>query len=147
MHAPARAVFGFVAGALSVLIFHQGMWAALHVAGLMPPPYPMGPSGPWGVPHLMDMAFWGGVWGILFGLALPAFPRIPSWLLGFGLGALAILAGWFLVAPLKGHPIGNGWHPIGIALSILINGFWGLGVGLIAPLLIPRSRRSARKFA
>jgi hypothetical protein len=45
----------------------------------------------------------------------------------------------FIVAPIKGHPIANGWHLWPIARSLLINGFWGLGVGLILPLLTPRA--------
>jgi hypothetical protein len=41
MTAPTRALLGFAAAVLSVRTFHQGMWALLHVAGIMPPaPYP-----------------------------------------------------------------------------------------------------------
>ncbi len=40
--APMRALLGFVAAAISVLTFHQAMWALLHFAALpgmgMPPP-------------------------------------------------------------------------------------------------------------
>ena len=39
MEPPMRAFLGFVAGALSVLIFHQGVWALFHLGGLMPPHY------------------------------------------------------------------------------------------------------------
>ena len=42
-----RLAFGFLAAVISVLTFHQGMWALLHLFGLMPPAYPMR-----GVPHL-----------------------------------------------------------------------------------------------
>ena len=71
----ARAILGFVAAAIAVLTFHQGMWALLHLLNLpgmgMPPPYPIAPVPPWGVPRIVDLAFWGGLYGILFGLALP----------------------------------------------------------------------------
>ena len=50
MDPPMRAILGFVAGAVSVLNFHQGIWALFHLGGLMPPPYPMSPVPPWGVP-------------------------------------------------------------------------------------------------
>ena len=41
MSAPLqRALLGFLAAVISVLTFHQGMWALLHLAGQMPPPYP-----------------------------------------------------------------------------------------------------------
>lgn len=42
-----RALLGFVAAALSVLTFHQGMWAVLHALGMVPlAPYPMTPVPP-----------------------------------------------------------------------------------------------------
>jgi hypothetical protein len=44
--------------------------------------------------------FWGGVYGAAFGRALPRLPRrVPLWLLGLGLGVLALLVLWFIVAP------------------------------------------------
>jgi hypothetical protein len=44
MTAPRRAALGFIAAVLSVPTFHQGMWALLHAAGIMPPaPYPTNP--------------------------------------------------------------------------------------------------------
>ena len=55
------------------------------------------------------------------------------------LGLIAATVGLFIVAPLKGLPIAGGWVPWNILRSIVINGFWGLGVGLILPLLMPRS--------
>ncbi|HET6194954.1 MAG TPA: hypothetical protein VFE12_04330 [Acetobacteraceae bacterium] len=136
-----RAVLGFVAAAISVLTFHQAMWALLHVLNLpglgMPPPYPTGPVPPWGVPRIIDLAFWGGLYGVVFGLALPRLPR-PYWLDGLVLGVIAALVGLFVVAALKGAPIGGGWQVTSWVRSLLINGFWGIGVGLILPLILPR---------
>ncbi len=69
--APMRALLGFVAAVISVLIFHQGMWAALHTLALpglaMPPPYPTDPIPPWGIPRIVNLCFWGGLYGIVFG--------------------------------------------------------------------------------
>ena len=85
MTAPRRALLGFAAGVLSVLSFHQGMWAILHAAGLMPPaPYPTDPVPPLGVPRIANFCFWGGLYGAAFGLALPRLPRAPLWLWGSG---------------------------------------------------------------
>jgi len=56
---------------------------------------------------------------------------------------IAALEGMFIVAAIKHNPIANGWQPWPIARSLLINGSWGLGVGLILPLLMPRSLASA----
>ena len=97
-----RAIFGFVAAAISVLTFHQAMWAFLHLLNLpgmgMPPPYPTAPVPPWGVPRIVDLAFWGGLYGILFGLALPRL-RPPYWLDGLVLGIIAALVGFFSSRP------------------------------------------------
>jgi hypothetical protein len=53
------------------------------------------------------------------------------------------MVGFFVVAPLKGSPVGGGWQVNNWMRSLLINGFWGIGVGLILPLILPRSRRYA----
>ncbi len=143
--APGRALLGFVAAVISVLTFHQGMWALLHAAGVMPPaPYPTNPAPPFGVPVIASLCFWGGVYGFAFGLVLPRLPRgVPTWLLGLSLGLLAALIGWFVVAPLKGQPVASGFVPVRMLISVLINGAWGVGVGVILPLLMAR-RASAR---
>jgi hypothetical protein len=139
-----RAAFGFFAAVLSVLIFHQGMWAVLHALGEMPAPYPTAPVPPFGLPRIVDLCFWGGVWGALFGLALPLLPEgVPIWLLGLGLGILAALVGLFVVSPLKGQAVAGGFAPMAFVRSFLINGFWGIGVGLILPLMHPMKTHPA----
>ena len=142
--AATRALFGFIAAAISVLTFHQGMIALLHDLGASPyAAYQWSPMPPWGVPLVLDLCFWGGLYGLVFGLLLPRFTW-PAWLCGMLLGFTATLVGMFIVAPIKGGPIANGWHAWPIALSLLINGFWGLGVGLILPVMLPRRTRRAR---
>lgn len=136
-----RALLGFVAAVISVLVFHQGMWELLHLAGLMPPPYPTGGIPPFGVPRIVSLCFWGGLWGAAFALVLPRLSSpSPMWIKGLGLGILAALVGLFVVPLLKGLPIAGGWKPMGFVISFLINGFWGIGVGLILPLLTRRTR-------
>lgn len=131
-----RAAFGFAAAVISVLTFHQGMWELLHLAHQMPPPYPTRGVPPLGVPLIIDLCFWGGIWGGLFGLALPSLPRpCPMWIFGLGLGIAAALVGLFIVPLIKGLPVAGGWAAISFVRSFLINGFWGIGVGLILPLL------------
>jgi hypothetical protein len=39
------------------------------------------------------------------------------------------------VLPLKGQPIGGGWHAPLLLTAPLINGAWGIGTGLILSLL------------
>ena len=142
--APAlRAVLGFVAAALSVLIFHQGAWALFHAGGLMPPPYPMGPVPPWGVPQTVDFCFWAGLYGAVYGLVLPRL-AMPAWLSGLLLGVIATLVLWFVVAPLKGRPIGFGWSVRGTIVVFVIHAVWGVGVGLILALFRVRAPRAIR---
>jgi hypothetical protein len=138
---PMRALLGFVAAVISVLIFHQAMWAALHSLALpgltMPAPYPTDPIPPLGIPRIVNLCFWGGLYGIVFGLLLPRLTA-PLWLCGLGLGVIAALVGLLVVPAIKGLPVGAGWVPLSWVRSLLINGFWGLGVGLILPLLMTR---------
>ena len=138
---PMRALLGFIAAVMSVLIFHQGMWAALHTLALpglgMPPPYPIDPIPPWGIPRIINLCFWGGLYGIVFGLILPRLTA-PLWLCGLGLGVIAALVGILVVPAVKGLPIGSGWILLNWVRSLLINGFWGIGVGLILPQLTAR---------
>jgi len=144
MTAPMRAALGFLTAALAVLTFHQAMWGALYLAGMMPlAPYPMRPVPPWGVPLIASLCFWGGLYGAAFGLLAPRLPRAPLWLLGLGLGVLAALVGWFVVAPIKGQPLAGGFVPARMLVSLLINGCWGVGVGVIMPFLMPAALRRA----
>lgn len=142
MIAPMRAVLGFAAAVIAVLTFHQAMWAALHVAGIMPPPYPVTPIPPYGVPQIANLCFWGGVYGAFFGLLLPRFAA-PSWVVGIGFGVLAALVGMFVVPAVKGVPFDAITAKLtveSVSRSLAINGFWGLGLGLIAPLLMRQPR-------
>jgi hypothetical protein len=142
--ASARALLGFIAAALSVLTFHQGIIAVLHGLGVSPyTAWRTYPVPPLGVPLLADLCFWGGLYGAVFGALLPRFGW-PAWLCGIILGIVAALVAMFVVAPLKGGAIADGWQPWPIGRSLLINGFWGLGVGLILPLLLPRRSRTRR---
>lgn len=141
---PTRALIGFVAAALSVLTFHQGMFELLHLAGMIGPAWSLHPVPPFGVPWLFDLCFWGGLYGLVFGALAPVLR--PLWVWGIALGFTAAVVGWLVVAPLKGFPLGFGWHTQGIVLSLLINGSWGLGVGLILPRLMPSVVRR-RRFA
>jgi hypothetical protein len=106
------------------------------------PPYPTNPIPPFGVPLIVDLCFWGGLYGIVFGLLRPRF-TLPLWLCGLVMGIVAALVGMFIVAPIKGMPVAGGWRAAAMANSFLINGCWGLGVGVILPLLRPRAPRMA----
>ena len=140
----SRAMFGIIAAVISVLVFHQGMWELLHLFGLMPAPYPTDGVPPFGVPRIINLCFWGGVWGAVFGLILPKLPEsYPMWVRGLGLGIAAALVGLFIVPMIKGLPVAGGWAAMAIVRSFLINGVWGIGVGLILPILMRQAQPKA----
>jgi len=134
----ARLAFGFIAGFLATLIFHQLTLALLWAAGVAPfGPFPMAATQPFGVPAVFSLAFWGGVWGILFALIEGKFPRRSGyWVAAFLFGAiLPSLVALLIVLPLKGRPMGGGWHLPLLLTAFLINGAWGVGTGLLLKTL------------
>ena len=123
---------GFIAGAVSVLVFHQGAAALLHSLEFTPnAPYSMQPTQPFGVPQLWSITFWGGLWGALLAASLARLdgPRLVVGATVFG-AVLPTLVAWFIVAPLKGQPIAAGGVPSAMLIGPIVNGAWGLGTGL-----------------
>jgi hypothetical protein len=134
-----RLLLGFVAGFGAVLIFHQIGLGLLHLIGMTPGvPYNFKGLPPLGVPSVISLAFWGGVWGIVFVLVEPWFARCPG---GYWVGAIIFgavfptLVGWFIVLPLKGLPVGNGFRFPGLLVGPIVNGLWGLGTAVFLRLL------------
>jgi len=126
----------FLAGFFSTLIFHQGLLAILHAAGATPrAPYSLDPVPPLGVPAVLSLAFWGGVWGILLWLVIAGAHGPRYWLVALLFGAVAPSAVALLVVlPLKGQPAGGGWKPAIIIGALVLNGAWGLGAALFMRL-------------
>jgi len=102
-----RVFFAFIAGFCSVPIFHQGALSVLHAVGIATAtPSPYGPTKPFGLPQIWSLAFWGGIWGIVFTVAEGGFPKTWYWLLTLIFGAIGpTLVAWFVVFPLKGIPL------------------------------------------
>ena len=133
-----RACLGFTAGAIAVLTFHQGLAEVFHLLGLPTlGGYRTAPTWPFGVPVLVSLCFWGGMYGALFTVLAPQRPH-ALWRRSLALGLIAGSIGLFVVAPLKGHGFAHHWAVWPMARTLLLNGFWGLGLGLILPLLRPR---------
>ena len=81
-------------------------------------------------------------WGLAFALVVQWVPD-SALIQGILLGIAAVLAAHLLIAPLKGGSIAQGWEFHGLAVSLAINCFWGIGVALLLPSLQSgRSRRS-----
>src|SRR5688500_16269569 len=139
---PRWLIVGFIAGALSVLLFHQGAAALLQALSLTPhAPYSLQPTAPFGVPQLWSLAFWGGVWGVLLAAALARLHG-AAFIVGAALfgAVLPTLVAWFVVAPLKGQPLAAGFAPLAMFIGPIVNAAWGLGTGIGLALL----RRSSR---
>jgi hypothetical protein len=138
-HHPARGaelsrwvLVGAVSGAVSVLVFHQGLAALLHTLELTArAPYSLQPTRPFGVPALWSIVFWGGVWGAVLAATLGRLDGARLLLASLVFGALLpTLVAWFAVAPLKGQPVAAGFVPIAMAVGLMVNGAWGLGTGI-----------------
>ena len=131
-------LLGFIAGALAVLTFHQiTVWVLTAAGAIQGNPYSTRPIPPLGVPQFLNQAFWGGLWGCVFALIADRFPHNwPLWLAGVLFGAIApTLVGWFVVAPLQGQPVAQGFNPARMWAGPLINGVYGLGTALIYEIL------------
>jgi hypothetical protein len=137
--AATRLLLGFVAAFLATLTFHQiGIWG-LHAVGLTGAiPWTTTPIPPFGVPSVISLAFWGGVWGILFVLIERFLARSPG---GYWVGAtlfgaiVPTLVLMFVVFPLKGRPLGGGFAWQLIVTLLIAHGLWGLGTAVFLGVL------------
>jgi hypothetical protein len=130
-------VRAFLAGFVSTLVFHQGLLHALHLAGQVPrAAWNMAPVPPLGLPSVLSLAFWGGLWGCLLWLLIRRSAGARRW--GFAVlwGALLPSAvALFVVFPMKGMAFAGGWDPKLIVGALLLNGAWGFGVALLMRLM------------
>ena len=130
-------VKAFIAGFVATLVFHQGVFAALHAAGLIPrPAFDLTPVPPLGVPAVISLAFWGGVWGMVVWWLIQNARGARYWLYAILLGAIGpSLVALFIVFPLKGGAVAGGWDPRLIVGALILNGAWGFGMALFMRLM------------
>jgi hypothetical protein len=123
----------FAAGWAATLAVHQPALGLLHWLGVLPnPPFRMTPTAPFGIQQIWSLSFWGGVWGVLLILASARQRLTGLMLFGLIFGAvLPTLVGWFVVAPLRGQPVAQGWNVGRMWIGPLLNGLWGLGTALL----------------
>jgi hypothetical protein len=141
-------VFGFIAGFIATLLFHQPALATLAAVGFVKAGvYSMRATQPFGVPAVLSLSYWGGVWGLPFVALERRFPKgAVYWLCAFAFGALGpTLVAWFVVAPIKGLPLAGGWQLTRMITGLLINGAWGVGTALF--FVIWQRRCGARASA
>ena len=124
--------------ALSVLVFHQlGFWLSSKLLNTTFTLYNMRPVPPWAVPTIVSLAFWGGLWGIAAAFLVPRLPGALGGMVGWILfaGIIVTLVNWFVVLPIKGQPVGNGFRLPGVVVVPIVYAFWGFGMWLIAGLV------------
>jgi hypothetical protein len=143
-----RLLLGFVAGFLGVIIFHQAAVWLLHAAGVTPRgAWPMNPVPPFGVPAVISLSFWGGVWGAIMIPLIDGRRGSGYWIAALLFGALApTLVAWFIVAPLKHQPIAAGWRPKAMLIGPIVNGVWGLATAMIYAISARSSLRGAGRW-
>lgn len=130
------AIFGFIAGAVAFLIFHQGgFWALTQAGVLKASTWSMAATKPLGVPVVISYVFWTGLWGVVGVFLVPRLgvPAVLGWILFAAI--VPTLVNWFIVAPIKGAPLGGGFRMPGVIVAPLVYGFWGLGMWLVLRLL------------
>jgi hypothetical protein len=138
-------LLGFICGALAVVVFHQGTLYVLYhqfpliksltgAADAFRPAtagFGMRPVPPLGVPQIVSMVFWGGMWGILLA-ALIRWAGMPDLLTGFVLGAVVCtVVGFTVVAQLRGAPMWAGGNSHVWIRAILLNGAFGWGTAFL----------------
>ncbi|MGK7865832.1 hypothetical protein [Falsiroseomonas sp. E2-1-a20] len=138
-------LLGFICGALAVVVFHQGTLYVLYhqfpliktltgAADAFRPGsagFSIRPVPPLGVPQIVSMMFWGGLWGIVLA-ALIRWGRMPDLLTGFVLGAVVCtVVGFTVVAQLRGAPMWAGGNSFVWIRAVLLNGAFGWGAAFL----------------
>lgn len=131
------ALAAFLSGFAATILFHQGLFALLHSLGAVPyPAYSMAPTAPLGIPAVLSLAFWGGVWGLILWPLLSRSSGATFWLRSIVFAALGpTLVALLVVFPLKGHAFAAGGDIKTWVGALLLNGAWGFGLGLGLSLL------------
>jgi hypothetical protein len=130
---PLRLLSGFSAGALSHVVFQGALGTLYFGLGMIPRlPWSLAPLPPFGVPVTVNFAFWAGLWGIAYALLEPRLTaRVGR--LGGGLvfGVAAMLVRWFVVLPLKGEPVVEGFVPNAVTVYAGFHLIFGIGLAIL----------------
>ena len=91
-------------------------------------PYDFSPTSPLGVPSVISLAFFGGLWGILIWHLIEKLSHRAQIIRAiiYGAAGPSIIA-LAIVFPLKGKEVQMAFIP----LAFLLNGVWGLGLWLL----------------
>lgn len=119
----------FLMGYVATLMAHQALLALLHAQGIVPnAAYNLAPVPPLGVPAVVSLAFFGGLWALPLWALLRSQSRARLFVGALIFGAVfPTLVALLVVFPLKGIPVA----PMSWVIGGLLNGAWGLGVALL----------------
>ncbi len=123
-----NALKNFLSGFISTLLFHQGLLYLFFLSGIVPAkPFSMAPTEPLGIPTVLSLAFFGGLWGIALGQLLSLTTEAHFWMKSFFFGALLpTIVAISVVFPLKGIEFSFSR----LLVAFILNGVWGLGTAL-----------------
>lgn len=135
----------FIAGFLATLIFHQGLIGLLNLASVIPvTPYTMTPVPPIGIPAVLSLSFFGGLWGIALWAIVRSMAGVKFWAVAAIFGAIApTVVAMLVVLPMKGRDVA----PMMWVFGMILNGFWGFGTALLMQLMGGRKTAPARSGA
>lgn len=132
----------FIAGFVATLTFHQGLlWLLNRAHVLSATAWSTAPVPPWGVPLVVSLAFWGGLWGIVLWFLVRNTEAAGYYVGTVILAAILPSAVALIVVPLAhGMPpaamlAALTLHHIGIAAAL--NGCYGLGLAIFMRILHP----------
>ena len=126
-------VRAFIAGFIATLVFHQSVIWVFHYLGAIPMgPFNMAPTRPFGIPSVLSLAFWGGVWGVVLWPTLRIAQGARYWTRAIVLGAIGPTAvALLVVVPIKTGVFPPAFNPKLIVGGLIVNGVWGLGLALL----------------
>ena len=126
------ALRSFIAGFVSTLVFHQTViWFIARASGLPFKTWNMAPNS-YGVPSVLALAFWAGVWGIALCAVIGARRWSPALVWGAVLGGVVpSVWGWTVLASIHGKPMFSGGNMKIIIFVLFVNAVWGAGTVLL----------------
>ncbi|CEJ14324.1 hypothetical protein BN1110_04653 [bacterium YEK0313] len=144
MSALPRLALGFVAGALSILIFREATVFGLNQIGVTQMAvYAWRSAPPLGLPLIVNQCFWGGLWGILFVLlwdrsGFQGGGGLAAAFFGLAAGILAWGAASLVFADIKAVAIGVVAGGLLAGLILLFGSaiLFGLMFGILGPAVL-----------
>lgn len=131
----------FLAGFLATIIFHQGaIWLLTRVV-----PFPFTPwnfaLNDYGLPRVVALSIWAGVWAIPLCLLIRLRPALPAMMTGAVLGSLIpSIWAWTVIAGMRGAPLFAGGNARVIITVLFVNAVWGAATVWLFSLLGGRRR-------